>query len=220
MDRLNQLVKCDPVQAFDFLVQDSGIIHQPDHFFLGAAVAQLQVVQHGVVLFRKTLIRNLDGAHIRAHLVCVIRHILDGRIGKVSRSRRVSLQALKQACGEPGDRFHVIIRGKPRCPEALLCVGLHLPRGCFEQGFHTADQLLIVRVGANGFPDYVLHGADGLLEHVSHDITGGNRHRGKALRESPSLALRRVYAAPKPAVIQHQLRGYCHQIHAFPPATL
>lgn len=61
------------------------------HFLLCAAVAQLEVIEHRIVLLGKALVGILNGGHIRAHLVGVIGHIRDCHIrifGRLSRYRR------------------------------------------------------------------------------------------------------------------------------------
>ena len=53
------------------------IFQEPLHFGLCAAVTELKVVEHGVVLLGKSLIRRLNRGHIRSHFVCIIGHVSD-----------------------------------------------------------------------------------------------------------------------------------------------
>ena len=50
---------------------------QPLHFRFRAAVAELQVVEHRVILLCKSLIGVLDALHRAAHLVCIVSHVHD-----------------------------------------------------------------------------------------------------------------------------------------------
>nr|DAZ47801.1 MAG TPA: hypothetical protein [Caudoviricetes sp.] len=72
------------------------IRQQPLHFLFGAAVAQLQVVQHGVILFCEPLVGVLNGRHVRAHFVGVVGHVHDCHVGFVRRFHRVAAQGLEQ----------------------------------------------------------------------------------------------------------------------------
>ena len=56
-------------------------MNQSRHLFLRTSVSELQVIQHGVVLFRKPLICVLDRLHIRAHFVGVVGHIFQRAVG-------------------------------------------------------------------------------------------------------------------------------------------
>ena len=135
------------------VVLDTGyflrIGEQSLHFLLCAAIAQLEVVEHRVVLLGKTLVGILNGGHIRAHLVGVIGHIRDCHIRILCGFLGIAAEGLDQACGKARDRFHVLI-GRESC--RFVCVGgipLDLLRGVLEQGIHAADQLLIVRIGGD-----------------------------------------------------------------------
>ena len=135
------------------VVLDTGYLlrigKQALHFLLCAAVAQLEVVEHRVVLLGKTLIGILNGGHIRAHLIGVIGHIRDCHIRILCGFLGITAERLDQACGEARDRFHVLI-GRESC--RFVCVGgipLDLLRGVLEQGIHAADQLLIVCIGSD-----------------------------------------------------------------------
>ena len=135
------------------------------HFLLCAAVAQLEVVEHRVVLLGKTLIGILNGGHIRAHLVGVIGHIRDCHIRILCGFLGITAERLDQACGKARDRLHVLV-GRKSC--RFVCVGgvpLDLLRGVLEQGVNTADQLLIVRIGS-----------DDLFSELHGGGTCGNSH--------------------------------------------
>ena len=136
-----------------YVVLDAGYLlrigEQSLHFLLRAAVAQLEVVEHRVVLLGKTLVGILNGGHIRAHLVGVIGHIRDCHIRILCGFLGIAAERLDEACGEARHRFHVLI-GRESC--RFVCVGgvpLNLLRGVLEQSVNTADQLLVVSIGGN-----------------------------------------------------------------------
>ena len=119
------------------------------HFLLCAAVAQLEVVEHRVVLLGETLVGILNGGHIRAHLVGVIGHIRDCHVCILCGLFGIAAEGLDEACGEPCDRLHVLVGGKT---SRFVCIGgipLDLLRGVLEQSVNAADQLLIVRIGGD-----------------------------------------------------------------------
>ena len=135
------------------VVLDTGYLlrigKQSLHFLLRAAVAQLEVVEHRVVLLGKTLIGILNGGNIRAHLIGVVGHIRDCHIRILGGFLGIAAEGLDEACGKARDRFHVLI-GRESC--RFVCVGgipLNLLRGVLEQSVNTADQLLVVRIGGN-----------------------------------------------------------------------
>ena len=121
------------------------------HFLLRASVAQLEVVEHRIVLLGKALVGILNGGHISTHLVGVIGHIRNCHIRILCGFFGIAAERLDQACGEARDRLHVLVGRKP-C--RFVCVGgipLDLLRGVLEQGINTADQLLIVCIGSDDF---------------------------------------------------------------------
>ena len=124
---------------------------EPRHLLLGAAVAEFQVVQHRVVLLGKALVGVLDGRHVAAHLVGVVRHIGDCHVGVFHGLFRIAAQGGDQACGEAGDSLHIVVRRHPRRLVGVRRVLLHCLRGILEQGVDAADQLLVVRVGGDDF---------------------------------------------------------------------
>ena len=135
------------------VVLDTGYLlrigKQSLHFLLCAAVAELEVVEHGVVLLGETLVCVLDGGHIRTHLIGIIGHIRDCHIRILGGFLGIAAERLDQACGKARDRLHVLVGGKTG---RFVCVGgipLDLLRGVLEQGIHTADHLLVVCIGGD-----------------------------------------------------------------------
>ena len=119
------------------------------HFLLCAAVAQLEVVEHRVVLLGKALVGILNGGHIRTHLIGVVGHIRDCHIRILCGFLGIAAERLDEACGKACDRLHVLIGGKS-C--RFVCVGgvpLDLLRGVLEQRVNAADQLLVVCIGSD-----------------------------------------------------------------------
>ena len=137
------------------IILDAGYLFrigkQALHFLLCAAVAQLEVIEHRIVLLGKALIGILNGGHIRAHLVGVIGHIRDCHIRILCGFLGITAERLDQACGKARNRFHVLV-GRKSC--RFVCVGgvpLDLLRGVLEQSVNTADQLLVVSIGGDDF---------------------------------------------------------------------
>ena len=97
---------------------------QPLHFGFRATVAQLQVVQHRVVLLGKALIRRLDHGHIRAHFVGIVGHIRNCHVGVLDRLFGVAAEGLDQTCGERGDRLHILVCGQTGCFVCVCSVAL------------------------------------------------------------------------------------------------
>ena len=135
------------------VVLDTGYLlrigKQSLHFLLCATVAQLEVVEHRIVLLGETLIGILNGGHIRTHLIGVVGHIRDCHIRILCGFLGIAAKRLDEACREPCDRFHVLV-GRKSC--RFVCVGgvpLDLLRGVLEQGVNTADQLLIVCISGD-----------------------------------------------------------------------
>ena len=135
------------------VVLDAGYLlrigKQPFHFLLCTAVAQLEVVEHRVVLLGKALVGILNGGHIRTHLIGVVGHIRNCHIRILCGFLGIAAEGLDEACGKARYRLHVLVGGKS-C--RFVCVGgipLDLLRGVLEQGVNTADQLLIVSIGGD-----------------------------------------------------------------------
>ena len=92
------------------------------HFLLGAAVAELEVVQHGVVLFREALVRVLEVLHRRAEGVRVVAHVDHGRIGVLGRLDRVAAQRGDERGREAGHLLHVPVGA--HAGRLVGCVGV------------------------------------------------------------------------------------------------
>ena len=106
------------------VVLDTGYLFrigkQSLHFLLCAAVAQLEVVEHRVVLLGKALVGILNGGHIRTHLIGVVGHIRNCHIRILCGLFGIAAERLDETCGEARDRFHVLI-GRESC--RFVCVG-------------------------------------------------------------------------------------------------
>ena len=87
----------------------AGVCQQSLHLGLCAAVAELQVVQHIVVLLGKTLIGVLDGPKVGAHLVRVVGHVRDGLIRYVGGKVGITAEGVNQARGKAGHEVHVLV---------------------------------------------------------------------------------------------------------------
>ena len=79
------------------------------HFLFGAAVAEFEVIEHGVVLLGKALVGVLYGRHVGTHLVGVVRHIRDGHVSVFHSLFGIAAQGRDQACGKARDGFHVVV---------------------------------------------------------------------------------------------------------------
>ena len=140
MDRL-----VDVVQVVDVIL-DAGqlfsISQEALHLGLSAAVAQLQVVQHGVVLFCEALVRVLDHIHRRAHLVRVVGHVDDGHVGHFGRFLGISAEGLEQGRREARDRAHVVIGRHARRLVGPICRRDDRVSCIAEERLHASDVLL------------------------------------------------------------------------------
>ena len=119
-----------------------GVLQQALHLSLRAAVAQLEVVEHGIVLLRKALIGVLDVLHRGTHLVCVVRHIHHRHVGQLRRRVGVLTDAGKQAGREAGCGLHVVVGRKSGGLVGLCGIGLDLVGAVLEQRFDAAEALL------------------------------------------------------------------------------
>ena len=117
------------------------------HLCLGAAVAELQVVQHRVVLLGKSLISCLKRGHIRAHFVGVIGHVCNGHICILDGLFRVAAKGSDQTRRKARDRLHVFVCRKTGSLIGICSISLHCLRRILEEGVNTADKLLIICVG-------------------------------------------------------------------------
>ena len=152
-----------------------GIIQQTLHFSLRTTIAQLEVVQHGIVLLGKSLIGILDILHIRAHLVGVVGHIHHGHIGKLGGGIGILAHAGKQACRKAGGLLHVVVGGKTHGLVGLRCIvkngllGLH--QGCIFvfNGIHRfAHGLGIFFHALAACTKQRFNAADALLQGTAH----------------------------------------------------
>ena len=130
------------VGHLDGIPQYSGFIDQPGHLGLGAAVPQLQVIQHGVVVLGKTLVGVLDGTDAGAHFVGVVGHLDDGLICHFGGGLGVAAQALQQRGRKAGDLLHIAVGRYAGGGVGLLCIGNDLAGTVFEKRFHAAQALL------------------------------------------------------------------------------
>ena len=122
------------------------ISKQTFHFFLGAAVTELKVIEHSIVLLCKALIRILYGFNVRTHFIGIVGHIRNSHIRIFGGFLSITAEGRNEACGEAGDGFHVLVCGHT-C--RLICVcGILLNRfgGILKQSVNAAYKLLIIGV--------------------------------------------------------------------------
>ena len=119
-----------------------GIIQQTLHFSLRTTIAQLEVVQHDIVLLGKALIGILDILHIRAHLVGVVGHIHHGHVGKLGGGIGIFAHAGKQAGRKAGGLLHVVVGGEAHGLVRLCGILLDGIGTVLEQRLDAADALL------------------------------------------------------------------------------
>ena len=179
-----------------------GIIQQTLHFSLRTTIAQLEVVQHGIVLLGKALIGILDILHIRTHLVGVVGHVHHGHVGKLGGGIGILAHAGKKAGRKAGGLLHVVVGRKSN---GLVSLGrivknglLGLHQGCIfvfggihrfahglsvffdalaactEQRFNTADALLQGTAHVEGFLDDFADASGGKHFFDSADQLGTN----------------------------------------------
>ena len=163
MDRL-----VDVVQVVDVIL-DAGqlfrISQEALHLCLGATVAELQVVQHRVILLCEALIGVLDHVHGRAHLVRIVGHVYDGHVGHFGRFLSVSTEGLEQRRREARDRAHVVVGGHARRlvgtirrrDDRVSCIA--------EERLHASDVLL-----------QLPHTVEGRLSEVGQSINRSGHH--------------------------------------------
>ena len=127
-----------------------GVLQKALHLRLGAAVAQLEVVQHGVVAFGKPLIGVLDGLHVGAHLVGVVRHVGEGSVGRLGRCGGIAGQTGHQRRRKAGGLLHIVVGRQPCRAESVLGVGLDGVGGIAIQRLHAAEGLFQRRALLHG----------------------------------------------------------------------
>ena len=121
MDRLVYVV-----QVVDVILDARQLLsvgQQSLHLGLRAAVAQLQIVQHGVVLLCEALIGVLDAVHGGAHLVRIVGHVDDGHVRHLGGFLSISAEGLEQGRRETRDRAHVIVGRHSRRLVGSVCCG-------------------------------------------------------------------------------------------------
>ena len=161
------------------IIMDAGDLlrvgQQTLHLGLRAAIAQLEVIEHGVVLLGKALIGILDILHIRAHLVGVVSHIHHGHVGKLGGGIGILAHAGKQACRKAGGLLHVVVGRKAHSLVSLSRIvkngllGLH--QGCIFvfNGIHRfAHGLSILFHALAACTKQRFNAADALLQGTAH----------------------------------------------------
>ena len=121
-----------------------GIGKKPRHLFFCAAIPQLEVVEHGVVLLGKSLVGILDRIHAGAHLVCVIRHIGQCHIGNFCGLVCVAAEPLQQAGGKSRHRLHIIVGRQAGRFVGFVGILSYLAGVVFKKCLNAADALLEV----------------------------------------------------------------------------
>ena len=109
------------------------------HFLFRAAVPELEVIEHCIVLLGKAGVCVLNGGHVRAHFVSVIGHIRNCHVRILGGFLRIPAEGGDKARGKPGNGFHVLICGESG---GLVCVCrvLHdLPGAILKERLNAAD---------------------------------------------------------------------------------
>ena len=132
------------------LAQLVGVCDQALHLGLRAAVAELQVVQHRVVLLRKALVGVLHVRHVGTHLVHVVRHVAHRHVGVVGRLGHVSAARRDERGREARGLRHVLVGGHPAGLVRLCGITLQRLRRGAEQGVDAANKLLVVCICGKG----------------------------------------------------------------------
>ena len=126
------------------------------HLGFRAAVAQFQVVQHGVILLCEALIGVLDALHRRAHLGRVVRHVLDRGVRREHSLRGVPAVGGLQRSAEAHRLLRVIVSADAVFGR-LHGEQLHGPGRLLIDRVQTAEALLQRSAGVEGvlqgFPD-------------------------------------------------------------------
>ena len=151
-----------------------GVGQQTLHLGLRAAIAQLEVVQHGIVLLGKALIGILDILHIRAHLVGVVGHIHHGHVGKLGGGIGIFAHAGKQAGRKAGGLLHVVVGGEAHGLVRLCGILLDGIGTVLEQRLDAADALLQGTAHVDGILDDLADASGGKHLFDSADQLGTN----------------------------------------------
>ena len=172
MDGIDNLCKTDIIDTGYRVTHDTGILYQSEHLTCCAAITKLQVVQHGIVLLGKALIRILDRFHRGAHLVGIIGHVRDRNASVFRCSHCISAKTRIKGCCKACHGLHILICGETHilvCAQSCLfncffCfrklvilasdflntfssgfrVFLKAFSACTKQCFYAANQLLII----------------------------------------------------------------------------
>ncbi|MPM71300.1 hypothetical protein SDC9_118264 [bioreactor metagenome] len=143
-----------------------GVRKEPLHLGFCAAVAELEVVEHRVILLGKALIGVLNRRNACAHFVGVVRHVGNRRIRRLGRLGGVAAEGLDEAGRKARDRLHVLIGGHSGGLKSVGGIALDSRAGILEQRVHAAHQLFVVRVSGDDF-----------LAKLDGGGTGGNYDR-------------------------------------------
>ena len=193
---------------------------QPLHLCLRAAVAELEVVQHGIVLLGKALIGVLDGGHVSAHLVGVVGHVHHGHVGQLRSGVGILAHAGQQTGGKAGGLLHVFVGGQTHRPVRLCSVGLDRISALFEQGLHAADALLQCAAKVQGIRDHLAdarssdHLFQGAHQLCAQQRTGAFTGRGcLAAHDMADAALNALGRGHDLDISLCQLNAVCHLVH-------
>ncbi len=119
-----------------------GIRQESFHLLLRTPIPEFEVIEHGIVLLRKTLVCILQILHIGSHLVGVVRHVNQGSVGYFRRFGCITATGSNQTSRKAGGLFHVFVGTQTGSPESIFGILLHLPGTAFEQRLNATDGLL------------------------------------------------------------------------------
>ena len=120
------------------------------HPCAGARISQSEIIEHGEVSSTETPVCVLNGFHIRAELVGVVRHVDHGHVRQLCRSCLVSFNSGDHG-GRCGDgALHEGVHVLPRCHRGRLRIFHHLCGGIAVQRLDTACELFKFRVSIYG----------------------------------------------------------------------
>ena len=111
--RLNDVDRLHDIRITVKIILDTGdrlrISKQPLHLRFRTAIAELQVIEHRVVLLCESLIGVLDALHAGAHLVRIVCHVRDCTVCDLRSLRSIAVQRCDQRRRKARDRIHVLI---------------------------------------------------------------------------------------------------------------
>ena len=116
------------------------------HLLLGAAVAELQVVEHGKVALRKAGVSVLNGVERRAHFVGVVRHVTHCHVGQVCRLLHVTAEGIHHRRSGRRCSLHVVVHAHASALEGSRSVCFDRIRRITKERLHAACELLEVRI--------------------------------------------------------------------------